>query len=129
MWENAYLSIKNPKASLSGPWTPAANCSLRSRNSALLRRQLSASAPGAPPWPNPGSVPDACMSYVLLLLQLIAQVIQIIFVTYVTYVVHVTHAMVSLPCTGRPWIWKKSIRILIPKRFQICKSLWALYIT
>ena len=33
MWENAYLSIKNPKASrahLSGPWTPAANCSLRS---------------------------------------------------------------------------------------------------
>ena len=34
---------------LSGPWTPAANCSLRSRNSASLRRQLSASAPGAPP--------------------------------------------------------------------------------
>ena len=37
---------------LSGPWTPAANCSLRSRNSASLRRQLSASAPGPPPpWP------------------------------------------------------------------------------
>ena len=34
---------------LSGPWTPAANCSLRSRNSASLCRQLSASAPGAPP--------------------------------------------------------------------------------
>ena len=34
---------------LSGPWTPAANCSLRSRNSASLRRQLSASAPGPPP--------------------------------------------------------------------------------
>ena len=34
---------------LSGPWTPAANCSLRSRNSASLHRQLSASAPGAPP--------------------------------------------------------------------------------
>ena len=34
---------------LSGPWTPAANCSLRSRDSALLRRQLSASTPGAPP--------------------------------------------------------------------------------
>ena len=33
----------------SGPWTPAANCSLRSRDSASLRRQLSASAPGAPP--------------------------------------------------------------------------------
>ena len=34
---------------LSGPWTPAANCSLRSRDSTSLHRQLSASAPGAPP--------------------------------------------------------------------------------
>ena len=34
---------------LSGPWTPAANCSLHSRDSTSLRRQLSASAPGAPP--------------------------------------------------------------------------------
>ena len=34
---------------LSGPWTPAANCSLRSHDSASLRRQLLASAPGAPP--------------------------------------------------------------------------------
>ena len=34
---------------LSGPWTPAANCSLRSNDSASLRRQLSASEPGAPP--------------------------------------------------------------------------------
>ena len=42
---------------LSGPWTPAANCSLRSSDSPSLRRQLSASAPGAPSWPNPGSAP------------------------------------------------------------------------
>ena len=42
---------------LSGPWTPAAICSLRSRDSASLCRQLSASEPGAPPWPNPGSAP------------------------------------------------------------------------
>ena len=51
MWENAYLSIKNPKASraLKRALDPAANCWLRSRDSTLLRRQLSASAPGAPP--------------------------------------------------------------------------------
>ena len=42
---------------LSGPWTPAADCLLRSRDSASLRRQLSASEAGAPPWPNPGSAP------------------------------------------------------------------------
>ena len=50
MWENAYLSIKNPKASraLKRALDPATNCSLRSHNSALLCRQLSASAPGAP---------------------------------------------------------------------------------
>ena len=51
MCENAYLSIKNPKASraLKRPWTPAAYCSLRSRDSASLRRQLSAAEAGAPP--------------------------------------------------------------------------------
>ena len=43
---------------LSRPWTPAANCSLRLCNSTLLCRQLSASEPGAPPWPNPGSAPE-----------------------------------------------------------------------
>ena len=32
----------------SGPWTPAADCSLRSPDSALLRRQLSASEAGPP---------------------------------------------------------------------------------
>ena len=51
MWENAYLSIKNPKASrahLSGPWTPATNCSLHSCDSASLRQQLSAPEPGTP---------------------------------------------------------------------------------
>ena len=42
---------------LSGPWTPAANCSLRSRDFTSLCRQLSASEAGAPPWPNPGSAP------------------------------------------------------------------------
>ena len=48
MWENAYLSIKNPKAfrALSRPWTQAANCSLCSHNSASLHWQLSASEPG-----------------------------------------------------------------------------------
>ena len=34
---------------LSGPWTPAAYCSLRSHDSASLRRQLSAAEAGAPP--------------------------------------------------------------------------------
>ena len=33
---------------LSGPWTPAADCSLHSRDSASLRQQLSASEAGAP---------------------------------------------------------------------------------
>ena len=42
---------------LSGPWTPATNCSLRSCDSASLCRQLSASGPGPPSWPNPGSAP------------------------------------------------------------------------
>ena len=53
MCENAYLSIKNPKAS---------RARLRAldpghRMLASLRRQLSASEAGAPPWPNPGSAP------------------------------------------------------------------------
>ena len=51
------LKIQKLPGPLSGPWTPVANCSLRSHDSASLRRQLSASAPGAPPWPNPGSAP------------------------------------------------------------------------
>ena len=34
---------------LSRPWTPAADCSLRSHNYASIRRQLSASEAGAPP--------------------------------------------------------------------------------
>ena len=42
MWENAYLSIKNPKASKS--FLDPGRKLLAS-----LRRQLSASAPGAPP--------------------------------------------------------------------------------
>ena len=51
MWENAYFSTKTQKlpGPLSGPWTPAADSSLRSRDSAPLRRQLSASEAGAPP--------------------------------------------------------------------------------
>ena len=51
-WENAYLSIKNPKVSrthLSGPWTPATNGSLPSLDSTLLHQQLSASEAGPPP--------------------------------------------------------------------------------
>ena len=43
MWENAYLSIKNPKTLK----TQAANCSLCSCDSASLHWQLSASEPGA----------------------------------------------------------------------------------
>ena len=42
MWENAYSSIKNPKAS------PATDSSLPLRNSAPLYWQLSASETGAP---------------------------------------------------------------------------------
>ena len=44
-------ALKTQKLSgpLSGPWTPAADCSLRSCDSASLHRQLSASEAGAPP--------------------------------------------------------------------------------
>ena len=43
-------ALKNQKllGPLSGPWTPAAYCSLRSHDSASLRRQLSAAEAGAP---------------------------------------------------------------------------------
>ena len=53
MCENAYLSIKNPKASraLKRALDPGR------RMLASLRWQLSASEAGAPPWPNPGSAP------------------------------------------------------------------------
>ena len=53
MCENAYLSIKNPKASraLKQALDPGR------RMLTSLRRQLSASEAGAPPWPNPGSAP------------------------------------------------------------------------
>ena len=44
-WENAYLSIKNPKASRALKWALDPGRKLL----ASLRRQLSASAPGAPP--------------------------------------------------------------------------------
>ena len=51
MWENAYLGTKNSKASraLKRAWTPAADSSLRSRASALLRQQLLTWEAGAPP--------------------------------------------------------------------------------
>ena len=45
MWENAYLSIKNPKASRALKWALDPGRKLL----ASLRQQLSASAPGAPP--------------------------------------------------------------------------------
>ena len=51
MWENAYLSIKNLKASL------VADSSLYSHDSAPLRRQLSALDAGPTPRPNPESTP------------------------------------------------------------------------
>ena len=52
------LKTQKLPGSLSGPWTPAANCSLCSRDLASLCQQLLASEPGAaPPWPNPGSAP------------------------------------------------------------------------
>ena len=54
IWASKTQKLPGP---LSRPWTPAAECSLRSRDSASLRRQLSASEAGAPPWPNPGSAP------------------------------------------------------------------------
>ena len=44
MWENAYLSIKNPKASRALKWALDPSRKLL----ALLHRQLSASEPGAP---------------------------------------------------------------------------------
>ena len=46
IWASKTQKLPGP---LSGPWTPAAECSLRSRDSALLRRQLSASEAGDPP--------------------------------------------------------------------------------
>ena len=54
IWASKTQKLPGP---LSGPWTPATECSLRSRDSALLCWQLSASEAGAPPWPNPGSAP------------------------------------------------------------------------
>ena len=44
-----YFTGNNINVALIGPWTPAAECSLRSRDSASLRQQLSASEAGAPP--------------------------------------------------------------------------------
>ena len=52
IWASKTQKLPGP---LSGPWTPAAECS---RDSASLCRQLSASEAGAPPWPNPGSAPE-----------------------------------------------------------------------
>ena len=46
IWASKTQKLPGP---LSGPWSPAAECSLRSRDSASLRRQLSASEAGAPP--------------------------------------------------------------------------------
>ena len=43
------LKTQKLPGTLSGPWTLAANCSLRSRYSTSVRWQLSASGPGAPP--------------------------------------------------------------------------------
>ena len=54
IWASKTQKLPGP---LSRPWTPAAECSLRLHDSALLHRQLSASEAGAPPWPNPGSAP------------------------------------------------------------------------
>ena len=58
IWASKTQKLPGP---LSGPWTPATECSLRSRDSASLCRQLSASEAGDPPWPNPGSAPE-CIS-------------------------------------------------------------------
>ena len=55
IWASKTQKLPGP---LSGPWTPAAECSFRSHDSASLCQQLSASEAGAPPWPNPGSAPD-----------------------------------------------------------------------
>ena len=46
IWASKTQKLPGP---LSGPWTPAAECSLRSRDSTSLCRQLSASEAGAPP--------------------------------------------------------------------------------
>ena len=46
IWASRTQKLPGP---LSGPWTPAAECSLHSHDSASLRRQLSASEAGAPP--------------------------------------------------------------------------------
>ena len=46
IWASKTQKLPGP---LSGPWTPAAECSLRSRDSTSLRQQLSASEAGAPP--------------------------------------------------------------------------------
>ena len=50
MWENAYLGTKNSKASRARlrALDPAADSSLHYRDSASLRRQLSASEAGCP---------------------------------------------------------------------------------
>ena len=56
IWASKTQKLPGP---LSGPWTPAAECSLCSCDFTLLRWQLSASEAGAPPWPNPGSAPVA----------------------------------------------------------------------
>ena len=48
MWENAYLSIENPKAFRMGPWIPVANSSICSRYSASLHRKLLASDAALP---------------------------------------------------------------------------------
>ena len=53
MWENAYLCIKNPKASRALKWALVPGHKLLT----LLHQQLSASEPGAPLLPNPGSAP------------------------------------------------------------------------
>ena len=53
MWENAYLSIKNQKASRALRWALDPGHILL----ASLRWQLSGSEAGPPPRPNPGSTP------------------------------------------------------------------------
>ena len=56
IWASKTQKLPGP---LSGPWNPAAECSLRLHDSSSLCRQLSASEAGAPPWPNPGSAPGS----------------------------------------------------------------------
>ena len=66
MWENAYLSTKNQKASRALKWAldPAPDCSLHSHDSTSLCQQLSVSEAGVPPWPNPGSAPGMHRFYI-----------------------------------------------------------------